>query len=130
VHALRHVHKLLVLGGTVVDLHPVAEEQVEAAGGRVGVIEEPDWISVDLPNAEARLEEAIQDGLYTLEAEVEFELLQHFDEVEELLAAKEDELAAQPALVRRIRAATPPLITRQRFVLRRLHALPRRTARR
>lgn len=121
-HALRHVHELLVAGGTLVDLHPVTEEEVEAGGRAIGVIEEPDWLSVDLPNAEARLEEAIRDGLYTLEAEVGLELRQHFDQVEELLEAKEEPLASQPALVRRIRAATPPLATRERFVLRRLRA--------
>jgi hypothetical protein len=44
------------------------------------------------------------------------------DEADELLEAKAKHLAAQPALMRRIRAATPPLVTRERFVLRRLRA--------
>ncbi len=122
-HALRHVHKLLVPHGTLVDLHPVTEEQVEAVDGAlVGVIEEPGFISVDLPNAEACVQEAIQDGLYALEAEIEFDFLQHFDEVEELVEANQQHLAAQPSLVRRIRATTPPLVTREHVVLRRLRA--------
>ncbi len=121
-HALRHVHTLLVSGGTLVDLHPVTEEQVEAGGRTIGVIEEPDYASVHLPNAEARLREAIEDGLYALEAETEFDFLQHFDEVEELIDAKKELLAVQPSLVRRIRAATPPFVNREHVVLRRLRA--------
>jgi hypothetical protein len=119
VHALRHVHELLVPGGTMLDLHPVTEEQVEAGGRRIGVIEDPDF-SVDLPNAEARLAEAIGAGLYNLEAELEFDVLQHFDEAEELLVAKEERLATQTGLVRRIRAAHPPLVLREHVVFRRL----------
>lgn len=124
-HALRHVHELLVPGGTMVDLHPLTEEEVEAGGRPIGVLEEPNFVGVDLPNAEARLKEAIRAGLYTLEAEIEFDVLQHFDEVEELFEAKKENLEAQPALTRRIRAATPPLVTRHHVVLRRLRAEPR-----
>jgi hypothetical protein len=124
VHALRHVHSLLVPGGTLVDLHPVNEERVESADGELGVIEEPDWLNVDLPNAEARVRDAIRDGLFELEAESAFELLQHFDEADELIAAKQEPLEAQPDLVRRMRAAAPPFLTREDFVLWRLRALP------
>jgi hypothetical protein len=122
VHALRHVHGLLVPGGTLVDLHPVNEERVESPDGALGVIEEPDWLNVDLPNAEARVRDAIGEGLLELEAEAEFELLQHFDEGDELIAAKREPLEAQPDLVRRIRAASPPFVTREDFVLWRLRA--------
>ena len=119
-HALRHVHELLVPHGTLVDLHPMTEEQVEAADRTiVGVIEDPAF-SVDLPNAEACLQEAVRDDLYTLEDEIEFDFLQHFDEVEELILRKRENLADQPALVRKIHAATPPLVIREHVVLRRL----------
>ena len=61
-HALRHVHELVVPGGTVVDVHPVTEQQVETGAGEViGVIEEPEFTATDLPNAETRLREAIRD---------------------------------------------------------------------
>ena len=121
-HALRHVHKLLVPQGTLVDLHPVTEEQVEAADRTiVGVIEDPAF-TIDLPNAEACLQEAVRDGLYALEAETELDLLQHFDEVEELIEGKQEYLADQDALVRKIRTATPPLVIREHVVLRRLRA--------
>ena len=118
-HALRHVNRLLARGGTLVDLHPVTEEHVEAGGRLIGVIEDPEYRSIDLPNAEACLQAEVQRGLYAWEAETEFDFLQHFDDSEELLEAKRDALAPQPDLVRRIRAATPPLITREHVVLRR-----------
>jgi len=122
VHALRHVHKLLVPHGTLIDLHPVTEERVEAADRTiVGVIEDPAF-SVDLPNAEACLQEAVRDGLYALEAETEFDFLQHFDEVGELIEAKQESLADQSSLVDKIRAAAPPLVIREHVVLRRLRA--------
>ena len=121
-HALRHVHKLLVPQGTLVDLHPVTEEQVEAADHAiVGVIEDPAF-TIDLPNAEACLQEAVRDGLYALEAETELDFLQHFDEVEELIERKQKYLTDQDALVHRIRAASPPLVIREHVVLRRLRA--------
>jgi hypothetical protein len=120
VHALRHVHELVVPGGTVVDLHPVTEGRVEAGGRALGVIPEPEWASGDLPNAEARLHDAIRDGLLVLEAEAEFDVLQHFDDAEELVEVKQEHLVAVPNLERRIRAATPPLVVREHAVLRRL----------
>jgi hypothetical protein len=36
VHALRHVHRVLMPDGTLVDVHPVTEEQVESGDGIVG----------------------------------------------------------------------------------------------
>jgi hypothetical protein len=124
VHALRHVHELVIPGGTVVDIHPVTEQQVETGAGEViGVIEEPEFTATDLPNAETRLREAIRDGFYVLEQETEFDFLQHFDEVEELIEKEEELLSTDDSLVRRIRAATPPLVMREHTVLRRLRAL-------
>ena len=123
-HALGHVHELLVPGGTMVDLHPLTEEQVESEGRVIGVVEDPEFASIDLPNADARLRDAIRVGLYALEAEMEFDVLQHFDRVEELVAAKQERLAAQPALVARLRAGARPPLLREHVVLRRLRALP------
>jgi len=111
----------------MVDLHPLAEERVDAGGRTIGLIQDPVWLSLDLPNAEARLADAISAGLYTLEAEIEFDLLQHFDEANDLLAAREQILAEQRDLVHRIRNATPPLVTREHCVLRRLCAEVRST---
>jgi hypothetical protein len=88
------------------------------------VLEDPEFASVDLPNAEARLREAVDAGLYTHEAETEFDFLKHYDAAGELLDVKRDLLAGQAALVRRITAARPPLALREHVVLRRLRAEP------
>jgi len=125
VHALRHVHSLLARGGTVVDIHPVTEEQVESSEGVVGVIREPDWVNVDLPNSEAALRQTIAEGLYELEEETDYDVLQHFDEYEDLIEEKRDLLEGQDQLVNAIRVAPTPLVTRMHVVLRRLRALPR-----
>ena len=123
-HALRHVHELLIPGGLLVDMHPVTEEHVEAAGRAVGVILEPDWLNHDLPNSEAALRQVIEEGLYELEAQAEYDVLQHFDHPDELIEAKRDLLETQSALIDAIRAAPLPLVTRMRVVFRRLQALP------
>lgn len=123
-HALRHVHELLIPGGTVLDLHPVTEGRVEAHGEIIGVIREPDFVQRDLPNAEARLRQTVAEGLYAPEAEAAFDVLQHFDTVDELLEANEEHVAIQESLVRRIRATQPPFVLREQVVLRRLRALP------
>jgi hypothetical protein len=105
----------------MLDLHPLTEEQVEAEGRPIGVIADPEFTGGGLDNAEACLAEAIQEGLYRLEAEIEFDVLQHIDEAEELLEAREERLeASQPELAHRIRAATPPIVIREHVVFRRL----------
>ncbi|TML73883.1 MAG: hypothetical protein E6G11_02165 [Actinobacteria bacterium] len=124
-HALRHVHSLLARGGTVVDIHPVTEEQVESSEGVVGVIREPDWVNVDLPNSEAALRQTIAEGLYELEEETDYDVLQHFDESEDLIEEKRDLLEGQDQLVNAIRVAPTPLVTRMHLVLRCLRTLPR-----
>ena len=124
-HALRHVHSLLARAATVVDIHPVTEEEVESSEGVVGVIREPDWVNVDLPNSEAALRQTIAEGLYELEEETDYDVLQHFDESEDLLEEKRDLLEGQDQLVNAIRVAPTPLVTRMHVVLRCLRALPR-----
>jgi len=104
----------------MLDLHPVTEEHAEDARGRhIGVLADPDYADVDLPNAVARLEQAVVAGLYAAEAEVEFHVLQHYDEVGELLEAKAERFAYQQELSRRIRNATRPLRLHEHVVLRR-----------
>jgi hypothetical protein len=105
----------------MLDLHPVTEEHLEDADGRpIGVIPETEWLTVDLPNAEACVRDAVRDGLLALEAETEFDMLQHFDEHHELIEAKADLLEGQHALVQAVHAAKPPLVSREHYVLRRL----------
>lgn len=121
-NALRHVHTLLAPGGTLVDAHPVSQEQVETDDGVVGTIEEPGWVEVDLPNAESGVQQVVDEGLYVLEAETEYDVLQHFDDPEELIEVKHDIIEGQDRLIAAIRAAQLPLRSRMRVVMRRLRA--------
>jgi hypothetical protein len=108
----------------MLELHPVTEQQVEAAHGIVGVIREPEFVDRDLPNAEARLEQVIAEGLYALDTEVDFDVLQHFDTARDLLEKEADHLTTQPMLAGRIQGTPPPFVLREHVVLRRLRALP------
>jgi hypothetical protein len=111
---------MLMPGGTLVDVHPVTQEQVESGEGIVGVILEPDWIAVDLPNSEAALRETVREGLYALEAETEYDVLEHFDDADDLIDTKRDLLEGQDTLVAAIQSASSPLRTRMHIVMRRL----------
>jgi hypothetical protein len=124
VNALRHVHRLVVPGGTVVDMHPVSEDRVETADREVGVILEPEWLDVVLPNSEAGLRSTIDEGLFDLEAETEYDVLEHYDLADELIEAKHEVIEGQETLIDAIRAAEPPLVVRVRVVFRRLRVLP------
>jgi hypothetical protein len=109
-----------VPNGTLVDLHPVTEEHVAGPSGPVGVIPEPQWLTVELPNAETALQTVIAEGLFELEADTEYDVLHYFTDAEELLEARRDLLEEQEALVRAIRTAGTPLVTRMHVVFRRL----------
>lgn len=111
----------------MLDLHPVTEQQVEAGGRILGVIREPVFVHRDLPNAETGLERVLAEGLFAVEAEVEFDVLQHFDTARDLLEKEAEHLVGQSALERLIREEPPPLVLREHVVLRRLRALPARS---
>jgi hypothetical protein len=113
-----------VPGGTLVDMHPVTEEQVEGGDAIVGVICESEWVSVELPNSEAGLRQTVDEGLYAVEDETDYDVLHHFDAPEELIDLRRDLLEGQAELVSAIRSASAPLVTRMHVVLRRLRALP------
>jgi hypothetical protein len=59
-----------------------------------------------------------------LEAETEYDLLQHFDDAEELIDVKRDIIEGQDRLIAAIRGARMPPHSRMRVVLRRLRASP------
>jgi hypothetical protein len=126
VHALRHVHRLVVPDGTLVDMHPTTEEQVTGPKGPVGVIPEPEWVTVELPNAEAALQRVIEEGLFELEVETEYDVRHQFADADDLLEARGDLLQDEEALVDAMRAAGTPLVTQMRVVFRRLRVVPAR----
>jgi hypothetical protein len=121
VHALRNVHEALVPGGTLLDMHPIPPStRVERDGISLGEFDDAEFMEL-VAVTEAGLEET---GLYTLEAELEFDWLERYESGEELLEdVKEWEGCRVPRdVAERIRAAEPPLDIWERVVLRRFHA--------
>ena len=118
-HALERIHRTLVPGGLLLDMHPVPPPaRAEAGGEDLGAFDEGEFFAT-VRATERGLEEAVRRGL-------EFDERKRFDTAEDLLEAVEswDGFAAPPNLAKRIQAARPPVFIRQRVVLRRLRALP------
>lgn len=122
-HALRHVHQLIVPAGEMLDLHPVTEQRIEAQGSILGVVPEPEHIATVLPNVERAIQVALDEGLYALEATTELDVLQHFDTADEVVERYAEHFEGEQALVERIRGARPPFVAREHAVLRRFRAL-------
>lgn len=120
-HALRRIHETLVPGGVLVDIHPFPPaEQVEAGGRTLGRLDEHELFA-DIAEAERLLAES---GLYRLEQELETDVVERFDDAEELIANVSDRrrMELPHDLERGIRAASPPIDLRERIVLRRFRA--------
>jgi hypothetical protein len=125
VDALRNVHRAIVPGGILLDLHPIPpSEQVEAGGAVLGRLDERQFFATARATEEA-LEEAVGDGLFEPEAELEADVLERFDTAEEMLEiVGEREGVRIPAVIRRRVLASPgPIDLRERVVLRRFRTL-------
>ena len=120
VDALRHVHGLVVPGGCVIVLHPIAEGVIEVDGEAFAVVPEPEWMERELAGAERGLAEVVRGGLLELEVETEFDLYYDFDAPEDLIDLRQELLEPHPELEARIRALPSPPRLRHRLVLRRL----------
>ena len=124
-HALRRVHRSLVAGASVIDLHPVLPDQlVEAGGAPLGRIDEHSFFSV-VTAAESTLGRLLQEGLFEFEAELEFDYLERFERRRDLLdhLDERDDCLVPQALRRRIQRAQPPLDLRAHAVIRRFRAV-------
>jgi len=89
VHALETVHRLLVPGGFLVDIHPSttpATVEVVAAGAAraVGVIREPDG-GVEYRLADEALADVIRRGRFRVERHDIFQFARYADTLDELL---------------------------------------------
>jgi hypothetical protein len=125
VNALSRIHKALVPGGVLLDLHPtVPFATAEAGGATLGRFDEREFVAT-VRATEAGMEEAVRIGLFEQERELRFDVLDRFEDADELLetVAEWDGFHIPKALARRIRAAPVPIDIRERVVLRRLRAL-------
>ena len=120
-HALRRIHKALVPGGVLLDMHPIPPHtRVQVRGESLGDLEDDKFLAL-VAETEAPLWES---ELYSLEEELEFDWLERFESSQELLEDVTSwEGCRMPARVAaRIRKAEPPLDIWERVVLRRFRA--------
>jgi hypothetical protein len=121
VNALRRVHRSLVPGGTLVDIHPLAPALRAEAGGRVlGSFDGSQFLS-DVAAAEAYIEDT---GLWKLETEARFDVIQRCESGEEAVVYARDYggYTVPDELARRVRAAPPPVDVREFAAVRRFRA--------
>jgi hypothetical protein len=118
VNALRKIHEALVPGGVLLDMHPIPPStRAQAKGRDLGEFDDAEFLET------VRVTEAplASSDLFELEAELEFDWLERFDSVEELLEDVEswEGCRTPEALADRIRQAEPPVDIWERVVLRR-----------
>jgi hypothetical protein len=122
VNALRRIHRSLVPGGTLVDVHPVAPALQAEAGGRVLGSFDGSQFFADVATAEGDISGT---GLWELEAEARFDLIQRCDSGEEAVeyALGYGGYTVPDEVGRRVLAAEPPVDVREFAVVRRFRAL-------
>jgi SAM-dependent methyltransferase len=122
VHALRQIHRALVPGGLLVDMHPVPPStRVEVRAESLGELDDAEFMAL-VAATEAPLWDT---DLFSLEEELEFDWLERFDSAEELIEAVSSwEWTRIPAtLIERVRDVDGPVDIWERVVLRRFRAV-------
>ncbi len=120
-HALRQIHRALVPGGLLVDMHPVPPStRVEVRGESLGELDDAEFWEI-VTATEAPLWEL---DLFALEDELEFDWLERFDSSEDLIEAIStwESSKIPPALAERARGVKGPIDIWERVVLRRFRA--------
>lgn len=121
-HALRQIHRALVPGGILLDMHPVPPAtRAEVGGVSLGDFEDEEFF--DIVRATER--PLAKTDLFVLEDELEFDYLERYVSAEELLGdVSEWEGCRVPAgLADAIRDATPPVDIWERVTLRRFRSI-------
>jgi hypothetical protein len=131
VHALQNIHAALVPGAILVDTQPVsAHPAVTADGTKLGTLDMREWFET-IEAVDERLAETVAAGLYELQYEQRFTVVDTFDDVAECVETLSGWRGTRipAALATRIRVARPPLTVAQevrlRLLRRHTHPLPR-----
>lgn len=116
-HALRKIREALVPDGVLLDMHPVPPStRAESRGVSLGEFDDSEFMEL-VATAEAKF-----DGLFDVDAEVEFDYLERYDDPAELIddvVTGWDGCTIPPELEACIRAAESPVDLWERVVLRR-----------
>lgn len=123
-HALGKLHEALAPDGILLDMHPVPPStRAEVRGESLGEFDDAEFMQV-VREGEAQI---VASGLFEVQAEVEFDWLERYDDPVELLDdVKEnwDGCRIPRALEERIRNAEHPVDIWERVVLRRFSRSP------
>ena len=121
-NALRNIHQALVPAGALLDMHPVPPAtRAEVRGVSLGEFDDAEFQEL-VKTAEARI---LETGLFEHDTELEFDLLERYDDPEQLLVDVEEDWDGcniPPDLEARIRNADGPVDLWERVVLRRFRA--------
>jgi hypothetical protein len=125
VNALHRIHAAVVPGGLVLDMQPVAARPpVETNGLRLGSLDMREWREL-IDDVTELVELTIADGLFAEETGRAYEVLETFDDGDELVETVRDWTGTKisHALSARVRRANPPLAIREGVRVRVLRAL-------
>jgi hypothetical protein len=125
VNALRRIHAALVPGGLVVDTQPVSPHPaVESPTERLGTLDMSEWLET-IEAVDELTARTIDEGLYSVETEQSFIVVDTFDTGAELVDKVPQWRGTRMSddLRRRAVAAEPPLSVHQEIRLRLLRAL-------
>jgi hypothetical protein len=116
---------MLVEEGVLLDLHPIPPSMHAFSEGRdLGVVDERQFFKL-VRATERELEKTVREGLFALEAELEFDTMERFETVDDLFETSEEweNIRLSKRLRARVRKATPPIDLHERLVLRRYRAI-------
>jgi hypothetical protein len=115
---------MLVEEGTLLDLHPIPPSMHAFAEGRdLGVVDERKFFSA-VRATERELERVVTEGLFLKEAELQFDVIERFDTLADLLETAEEwgDIRLSKRLRARLRRVEPPIDLHEHLVLRRYRA--------
>jgi hypothetical protein len=115
---------MLVAGGALLDLHPIPPSMHAFSEGRdLGVVDEREFFRL-VRLTERERDKVVAEGLFSLDAETELDVIERFDTVEELFetVAEWGDIHLSKRLRARIERSAPPIDLHERLVLRRYRA--------
>ena len=123
--ALRNCYRMLVEGGTLLDMHPIPPSMHAFSVGRdLGVVDERSFFAV-VRKTERETDRVVADGLFVPEAELELDVIERFESADDLFeeAAGWENIRLSKRLRERVTRAEPPIDLHERLVVRRYRSL-------
>ena len=120
-HALRNIHRMLIPGGLLLDLQPIPPSpSIHAGGEHLGMLDQSQ-VWERFGTTEPGVQAAVREGLFELEAELEFDVIERFDSKATLIAtiSGRDDWNMSEQLAERLEHADPPIDAHDRLRLRR-----------